>query len=74
MKLFKVLFFGFALSVLSVTNSFAFWWTPQERDCTATLTYTVEIEGVEIEFTETWNGTKKVCKDGDSFCWASDCA
>ena len=74
MKLIKILTLFLGFSLFGISNSYAFFWTPQERDCTATLTYTIEIAGVEVEFTETWEGTKQVCKDGNSFCWASDCA
>lgn len=75
MKIVKILSLSLGLSLLGISNSYAFWWTPQERDCTATLTYTLGLEeGVEVEFSETWQGTKRVCKDGDSWCWSSDCS
>jgi hypothetical protein len=75
MKVIKILILGTVFSFLTVSNSFAGWfWTPTEVDCTATLTYTMELEGVSVTFTETWEGKKRVCRDGTSWCWASDCS
>lgn len=75
MKFIKILTLVLGFSLVGISNSYAFWWTPQERDCKATLTTTLSTgdEGVEVTFKEEWEGTKSVCKDGDWFCIASDC-
>jgi len=52
----------------------AFWWEQNTVTCTATNTFTMEIAGQTFEFTETWEGTKRVCRSGDSFCLSSNCS
>lgn len=75
MKLLKILSFGIIFTMLSTVNTYALWWQPHTVDCTASNTITFEIEGgIIVTHTETWDGIKKVCRDGSEWCWGSDCA
>lgn len=74
MKLLKISSLGIILTVMSTVNTYALWWHPHLVACKASNTITFELEGVTVTHTETWEGVKKVCRDGNDWCWGSDCA
>jgi len=59
---------GFAL------DANAWWWKKHSVTCTATNTITISIAGQSIEFNESWEGTKDVCRSGNDWCLSSSCA
>jgi hypothetical protein len=79
MKKIFVLAFGLVMTLGFAQDANAWWWKKYEVDCKAKLTTSVTIgEGnklasVSVGFEETWDGKKNVCRDGDEWCWASDC-
>jgi hypothetical protein len=74
MKKVFVFVFGLAMTLGFAQDANAWWWKKYEVDCKAGLTITIGIDGViQVGSTESWEGKKNVCRDGDEWCWASDC-
>lgn len=74
MKKIVIACLGFACMFGFSTDANAFWWKSNSVKCKATNTFSIGYAGVELQFEESWEGTKTVCKSGDGWCWSSSCS
>ena len=70
MKKVFVFAFGLAMTIGFSQDANAWWWRKETITCTVTESFNL----VVYEWSQSYEGTKDVCKDGDSWCFTSYCS
>lgn len=74
MKKVFALVFCLAMTIGFAQDANAWWWQRTEVKCEAKLIIKLGEGPAEVTFEQSWDGVKYVCRDGDSWCWSSDCS